>query len=133
MILCFSEEIFVDRILSGTKLYTLRSSNRIKTGTKLQLWLHNPRNVSKNPRQFATAECESVEQIEIDFQRNVVKVIPIKGNCYYMGVHSLVWFAINDGFDSWDHFKRFFIEKLKHDPTIPLTLNRIWFTNVSPV
>ncbi len=133
MILSFSEEIFADKILSGNKLYTLRTSNRIKTGTKLQLWLHNPRNVSKKPRQFAIAECESVDEIEIDFQLNVVKVIPPKQKCYYMAGSSLIWFSLNDGFDSWDHLKRFFVEKQKHDTNIPLKLNRIWFTNVSPV
>jgi len=135
MILTFSDTKFVERILSGEKLFTLRKSDRIKPGMKLQLWLHNPRNVSKNPRKFADAYCGLVDQVEIEFEKKCVWVIRNGKVVHFIktSYFNINDFAEADGFDSWNDLKKFFIEDQKHDPTIPLTLNRIWFTNVSPV
>lgn len=133
MILSFSKEIFVDKILSCEKVFTLRKSDRIKKGMELQLWLHNPRNVSKNPRKFADAYCEYVDTVEINFSNYSVKVTTDYGRSHFIKQWGLNFFANLDGFDHWVDLEKFFIEDQKHDPTIPLTLNRIWFTNVSPV
>ncbi len=135
MILSFSKEIFLDKILSRDKVYTLRKSDRVKPGTQLQLWLHNPRNVTKNPKKIADAICEYVDHVIIDFQLDTVNIIrPDDGfNFKIIGSDNLKFFSQNDGFNSWNDFRNFFIKEQKHDPSIPLKLNRIWFTKVLPV
>lgn len=127
MILTFCDDKFVDLILQGIKVYTLRSSNRIKPGQILQLWRNNPRNVSKNPYQFATAVCKAVDELELIPEEN--KVIHITSthigcNVRYE-IRELNSFAQRDGFRNWSEMKKFFPERcVKY---------RIWFEDVKPV
>lgn len=54
MILSFNKQQFVDRILEGTKIHTIREDkhNRWKPGNKIHAWYKNPRNVKQNPKTF---------------------------------------------------------------------------------
>lgn len=68
MILTYSNPRFKDLILSGEKIHTIREdkNHKWKPGRKIQHWLYNPRNVSKNPHQFAEGVCIAVQHIRID-------------------------------------------------------------------
>lgn len=67
MILSYSLPRFKDLILSGEKIHTIRDDKhmRWKPGMSIQHWLGNPRNVSKNPHQFAAGECKAVQEVYI--------------------------------------------------------------------
>jgi hypothetical protein len=127
MILTFCDDKFVDLILQGIKVYTLRSSNRIKPGQILQLWRNNPRNVTKNPYQFATAVCTAVDEMELIPEENrVINIASTLIGCNRKyEIKDLNFFAQCDGFDSWSEMKEFFPERCVR--------YRIWFENVKPV
>lgn len=67
MLMTFSKERYMERILSGVKIHTVRADphNRWKKGMTAQMWMHSPRNVSKNPFQFAVAPIIDVLPIKI--------------------------------------------------------------------
>lgn len=67
MLMTFSEPVYMDRILSGIKIHTIRADRgmRWKVGMKAHMWTHSPRNVSKGPFQFAEAEISDIKKIEI--------------------------------------------------------------------
>lgn len=67
MILTYSHERFPDLIKAGIKIHTIRvdKNNRWKPGMTIQHWMHNPRNQSKNPHQFGTGVCRSIQKIKI--------------------------------------------------------------------
>ncbi len=73
MILTYSNPRFKEAILEGRKIHTIREdkNQRWKPGKSIQHWLYSPRNVSKNPHQFAEGECMGVQRIWI----NRVKII----------------------------------------------------------
>ncbi len=54
MILSYSMPRFEILIKAGIKIHTIREdkTNRWKPEMKIHHWMHNPRNVSKNPFQF---------------------------------------------------------------------------------
>jgi len=70
MILSYSKPEFVDLILLGKKIHTIREDapQRWKAGREIQHWLGNPRNVhAKNkPREFLKGVCFSVQSIKIE-------------------------------------------------------------------
>ncbi|OJV39614.1 MAG: hypothetical protein BGO29_04510 [Bacteroidales bacterium 36-12] len=126
MILSFCEDRFVELILKKEKLYTLRKSDRIKPGQILQLWKHNPRNVTKNPYQFGTAICPVVDKMELIPDDN--KVIHLSStkeehNQRYE-IKDVEHFAHGDGFASWQEMKKFFPKRC--------IIYRIWLSNVKP-
>lgn len=57
MLLTFSKIQFIDRIISGQKVHTIRDDkfNRWKVGNKIHFWFGNPRNTRGKikPFQFA--------------------------------------------------------------------------------
>lgn len=67
MILTFSNPRFVEQILSGEKIHTIRrdEKNRWQAGKKIHFWLYNPRNTSKNPYQFHEAYCMGVQEVKM--------------------------------------------------------------------
>ena len=124
MIITFSDQKFVEMILLGTKLFTIRDSNRFKPDQKLQLWYRNPRHVHLNPYHFANAEVEKVEELEMNLSLNTIMVnYPDTGDKFL--IYDLLFLAKLDGFNSVDEMKKFFPEDK--------TRFRIWFKNVVPV
>jgi len=70
MILTYSKIEFIDLILSGQKIHTIRTdeTRRWKAGMPIQHWSGNPRNTrAKNkPREFAKGVCSGVQPIQIE-------------------------------------------------------------------
>ncbi|MBS4041612.1 MAG: ASCH domain-containing protein [Flavobacteriales bacterium] len=120
MILSFSKPEFKERILSGTKKHTIRldATNRWKVGMMIQLWMHSPRNVTKNPHQFETKQCVSIQRIDIvrvdDYLEHTWVFIDGK-RLNEDQVQQLAW---NDGFNSlidfWMWFEGGFKGKIIH-------------------
>lgn len=67
MLMTFSRERYMERILAGVKVHTIREDkgHRWRVGMTAHMWMHNPRNKSMNPFQFATAEVSDIAQIWI--------------------------------------------------------------------
>ena len=67
MILSYSKPSFKADILAGIKKHTLREDihNRWKPGMKIHHWMHNPRNVKKNPHEFMINHCTSIQEVII--------------------------------------------------------------------
>ncbi|MEI6898277.1 MAG: hypothetical protein WCL00_00235 [Bacteroidota bacterium] len=112
MILTYSREKFKEKRLSGSKIHTIREDrhNRWKQGMMAHEWLHNPRNVSKNPHHFKTDQVQSIQRIEIirtcDYlNETIVKIDDrkLKQN----EVQELAW---NDGFENLADFWLFFAD-----------------------
>jgi hypothetical protein len=118
MILTFSQERFKHKILEGVKKTTIRqdTKNRWKEGRKIQFWMHNPRNVSKKPHQFATGAVLDVEDIFIYPEQNTIR---IRGQYYKNNTKELDKIAKKDGFQDWEDMKLFFPENFHG--------KRIWF------
>lgn len=110
MLMTFSKERYMQRILSGVKIHTIREDtrNRWKVGMTAHMWLHSPRNVSKNPYQFATATIAYIYSIQISEKNQTIKigseVIDAEN------VEDLTRIAVNDGFDSAADFFAWFGE-----------------------
>lgn len=113
MILAFSKERYMERILSGVKIHTIRKDpqQRWRVGMTCHMWMHSPRNVSKNPFQFAEAEVSEVKQIEIikdEIKTHVSWFVEVDSKSLtFDEVQSL---AIADGFDSAEEFIDWFGE-----------------------
>lgn len=107
MILTFSKESFKDKILSGSKIHTIRADkkNRWKPGMKIHFWMHNPRNVKKNPYQFAEGICNLVLPISIYPSENRFEIGEQGG---FKWMNSLNELAVNDGFEDWKEMKTLF-------------------------
>lgn len=71
MILTYSNPRFKDLILLGQKIHTIREdkNRRWKPGMSIQHWMGNPRNVLKNPHQFASGECKAVQDFYVQSNR----------------------------------------------------------------
>lgn len=113
MILTFSKDIFVERIISGIKIHTIREDkhNRWKVGNSIQFWRGNPRNVRNNPYQFGEGICQEVKPIKIDPINNEITIFYNKHISEDIGlIDSLNEIAKNDGFDSWEQMKEWFKE-----------------------
>jgi thymidylate kinase len=110
MILSFKER-FVEPIKNGTKIHTIREDkhNRWKAGMKIHFWKGNPRNVTKNPYQFAESVVYKVSNIEIFPSQNRIQI----QDHYFDSRCALNDIARNDGFKLWEEMKEFFPEDFK--------------------
>lgn len=113
MILSFIQDRFIDRIKEGIKFQSMREDrhNRWQPGRKIHFWRRNPRNVHLNPRQFGIGVCSEIKYVTV--LKNYNLIIIGNGDIYphytvISGIKELNDFAILDGFDNWDDFKRFF-------------------------
>lgn len=115
MILSYSKESFKADILAGRKIHTLREDwhERWHAGRTIHHWMHNPRNVAKNPHHFLTNECTGVECALIQYDKTQmtdmcirlsrfkpVKVITGSIHTYYdyeMDQEQILELATNDG------------------------------------
>ena len=115
MILIFSKAEFVQKIIDGDKIHTIREdkTNRWKEGRIIQFWSGNPRNVKNNPYYFMERQCISTQKIEI------------KNKCIYIDNRELKLcsdkvelLVIQDGFDTvqelFEWFDKDFSGKLIH-------------------
>ncbi|MFT3753703.1 MAG: ASCH domain-containing protein [Paludibacter sp.] len=124
MLLTFSKQQFVDRILSGDKIHTIREdkTNRWKAGTKIHFWKGNPRNVKNNPYQFATGTVRDTLTIQILPNENKIH-FPILGTTI-KSLDNLNRIAKSDGFDNWEEMKNWFNTDFRG--------KLIFFENVKP-
>lgn len=110
---------FVDKILSGAKIHTLRASNRWKNGDKIHFCVKN--------ECFAQGCVKYVIDDFIRIENNAIYVRDLSRQCLYanfigdsfysyMGDINNFWrsLAKNDGFDSVEDFFTFF-SKIKKD------------------
>lgn len=108
MLLTFSKIQFIDRIISGNKIHTIRDDkfNRWKVGNKIHFWFGNPRNTRGKikPFQFAIGEVQRIENIFMDLKNDIVLI----GYDILKSTNELNTFASNDGFDSWNKMKLWF-------------------------
>jgi len=112
MILTFSKQQFVERILSGTKIHTIREdkNRRWRVGRSIQFWYGNPRNKKNNPYQFASGRCIDIKEIEIDF---LFDAVTFENGETISGFKELDQFAVNDGFVNWDFMRGWFFDTYK--------------------
>ncbi len=110
MLLTFSNEKFMRRIIDGTKIWTIRADrgNRWKPGRSIQLWMHSPRNVRKNPFQFGTATAARVVQIKISKENWHVLILLENAKAWQKMDFTRI--ATNDGFDDAQEFFDWFGE-----------------------
>lgn len=113
MILTYSNPRFKDLILSGEKIHTIRADrlHRWKPGMKIQHWLYSPRNVSKNPHQFAEGVCTEVQDIvirrKIECDEPSVFVMSEKEG-WFLSTSQIKQMAANDGL-TLDEFREWFV------------------------
>ena len=106
MIRSFSDPRFEARIRAGIKIHTIREDkhNRWKPGMKIHFWMHNPRNVKKNPYTFGEGVVYAVREIDL------------LDSSFILQTHAMFpWdsdlgklLAKRDGFDSVDEMKAYF-------------------------
>ena len=113
MILTFSKSDFVQKIIDGNKIHTIREDkhDRWKAGRMIQMWYGNPRNVKSKPYYFMERQCISVQKIEIEYQglkQNgmVIPCIKIDGHPIYYWTKEDI--ATNDGFKNLHEFFEWF-------------------------
>lgn len=106
MILGFKQQ-FVQPILSGTKIHTIREdlNDRWHAGRVAQ-FATGVR--TKNYKQFDEREIVSTQRIFITAYDEVIVSI----NSKRLGLKELETLAINDGFDTLEQFEDFFINQL---------------------
>lgn len=109
MLMTFSVPKFKDRIWDEIKIHSIREDKhkRWKVGMKIHMWMHSPRNVSKNPFQFAEAEVLDVYPIKIS---KLHRTITVEGTLTQEIAAAPEIIAKNDGFDSADEFFDWFGE-----------------------
>jgi hypothetical protein len=115
MLLTFSKTTFRDRIISGTKVHTIREDkhNRWKVGNKIHFWMGNPRNTmgKTKPYQFGLGEASRVEDILMDFailEDWSTDTVYIGDDIILKSYDELNALAENDGFDDWEQMKLWF-------------------------
>lgn len=137
MLLTFSTDELVQKILDGTKIHTIREdkNDRWKTGRKIDPWYKNPRNVKQNPMSLIQYACKhlinpigechfpkrciSTQDLEIRWSyetftgRKAFVTIYIDGVSCYNGKWSVLDLAKNDGFDSLEDFFKWFDKPFK--------------------
>ena len=106
MLVTFSKERYMERIISGVKKHTIRNDpgKRWRQGMTAHMWMHSPRNVKKNPFQFAEAIISYVAEIDIrkiQHDAGITWRVQINGeDLSPQGIEAL---AIADGFDNaWE-------------------------------
>ena len=115
---------FVDKILKGIvgssyevaspKLHTIRASKRIKKGMLLSLrtWSGKPYRSKQN--EFVVTECDGTQDIKIESgcdDSGKFKWVGIYVDGKLLGIEESINLAINDGFESYDDFCRWFYGK----------------------
>ena len=115
MLLTFSKTTFRDRIISGTKVHTIREDkhNCWKVGNKIHFWMGNPRNTmgKTKPYQFGLGEASRVEDILMDFailEDWSTDTVYIGDDIILKSDDELNALAENDGFDNWEQMKLWF-------------------------
>ena len=108
---------FVDKILNGTKIHTIREDkhNRWHPG----MTMHMATGVrTKNYNQFYEDKCVSVQEIAIFPQYKNVLIYPEWEQSYFLTNHEIETLAKNDGFDTvedfWEWFDHQFYGKIIH-------------------
>jgi len=70
MILSYSKHDFIEAIIQGEKIHTIRTDvkKRWKAGMSIQHWRGNPRNVHSKvkPYQFHEGVCDGVQEVRIE-------------------------------------------------------------------
>ena len=103
---------FEEKILGGTKIHTLRQSDRIKVGMKLQMTVGS----RYKPRVFAEKVCVSTQLAKIIlkydpaiglFGLDIYVTYTTKSDAY-LNPEELQVFVKNDGFDTLEHFVDWF-------------------------
>lgn len=104
MILSFKPQ-FVDPILNGTKIHTIRedSTDRWKAGNSIQCATGVR---SKNYNCFFESECVSTQEIFMTYAHNDILEISIDGRYLYWEDRNKL--ALNDGFEDWQDFFNWF-------------------------
>lgn len=110
MILTFSQRRMEQRIISGIKRTTIRTDahNRWKPGRYIHFWMHNSRNISKNPYCFAVGWVRYIEDIQILPSANTVIIARAGNKLFFSSAESLNEIAVLDGFDDWEDMKNWF-------------------------
>lgn len=127
MILTFSIPQFEEKIKAGTKIHTIREdkTNRWKVGTKIHPWMHNPRNVQKNPHpidieSFYVVSIQKIDiwndkeagAMSIWIDENLLGMIFYEENGNIDHVSPTIKrLSRNDGFDSPKEFFDYFKDK----------------------
>ncbi|MEO7176738.1 MAG: hypothetical protein ABIV51_12530 [Saprospiraceae bacterium] len=67
MIISFSREAFVQAIMVGTKIHTLREDkhDRWKPGNKIHYYKGNPRNKHTGPYTFGEGTCRGIQWVKL--------------------------------------------------------------------
>lgn len=124
MILTYSFHQFQGLIEGDVKIHTVREdkSNRWIPGRSIQHWMHNPRNVAKNPFQFAIHRddlnsCKSIQYFHLYNHDVFITDTRIARAKLYITIKPLDpikrdLFAIQDGFESWSHMSKYFTSDL---------------------
>ncbi|MGI8892196.1 MAG: ASCH domain-containing protein [Bacteroidia bacterium] len=115
MILSFSHPEFEELMKKGVKTFTIRRDKhgRWRAGMKIHFWKNSPRNPSKDPYSFGEGICSSVEYCYLYPGKNSVILLSDKGSEDTVELNTqelLDVFAVEDGFKSWEHLKKWFTE-----------------------
>ena len=108
MILTYSKEQFKNKIQAGVKIHTLRidKTDRWKEGMNIQMWMHNPRNISKHPYCFNDKNiCTGWQRIWIHPASQTGLILHDNIWDYFLNFDEL---AENDGFESVRQFWTWF-------------------------
>lgn len=115
MILTYSNPRFKDLILSGEKIHTIREDKKMrwKPGMKIQHWMGNPRNVKKEPHQFAEGICQAVRDVVITRRYDRPEPVVFMFETYehegrFLLKNEIYELAKNDGL-TIDEFREWFV------------------------
>lgn len=118
MILTFSDQQFEQKIMRKEKIHTIREdkTDRWKVGMKIHAWMHNPRNVQKNPHPIDVESLYvvSIQIIEIKIQSDIMVIWIDKVLCGLFNLNSnyssdiIKELVKNDGFRNIIEFYNFF-------------------------
>lgn len=109
MILSYSVPSFKQDILDGIKVHTFRTDVRWKAGRSIQHWMHNPRNVKKNPHHFGDDTCKSTQQVVIRRDSDAWGGFDIWIDDKKMSDIQKTTIFKNDGFKNIDDFRNWFV------------------------
>mgnify|MGYP001549084953 CR=1 FL=1 len=110
MLLTFKRESFVQEIIEGTKIHTLRPdpNDRWKPHMKIHFWKGNPRNVKQNPYFFGNGIVFETPRLHL--YDDAIEFIHMPASIYKPELRGkeLDRFARNDGFKDWKAMKLWF-------------------------
>jgi hypothetical protein len=110
MLLTYSNTRFPVLIEQGIKIHTIRLDlgNRWKPGMQIHHWMHNPRNVSKNPYPFCQDLHHLVSRQQISIEPDI-KMVRIDGK-RFLTDEEIDDLAYNDGLQNRRVFFKWFNE-----------------------